>query len=115
MTAALPAGSSLPSLAYLDVGCGMVTGLIGSAIVVAAVSAVLPAFQTSGAWARTTLFGTVAGSLLELTNDGLAPALPIHIGSTLPLFLVWQVSVAASIGYALAGKPDLSIKRQQAH
>jgi hypothetical protein len=104
--AALPSGSSPPSLAYVDVGCGMVAGLIGSAIVVAAISAVIPAFRTSGAWARTMLLGTVTGSLLELINDGLAPALPIHIGSALPLFLVWQVSVAASIGYALAGKPS---------
>jgi hypothetical protein len=111
--AALPSAPT-PSLAWLDVGCGMIAGLIGSAIVVAAVSAVIPAFRSSGAWARTVLFGTVAGSLLELINDGLAPALPIHIGSALPLFLVWQVSVAASIGYALAGKPGLPAKRQQA-
>jgi hypothetical protein len=106
MQAALPAGFSPPSLAWLDVGCGMVAGLIGSAIVVAALWAVIPAFRTSGAWARTVLFGTVAGSLLEFINDGLAPALPVHIGSALPLFLVWQVSVAASIAYALPGKPD---------
>src|SRR5579872_3772939 len=109
LQAALPS-SSTPSLAYLDVGCGMVAGLVGSAIVVAAISAVMPAFRTSGAWARTILFGTVAGSLLELINDGLAPALPIHIGSALPLFLVWQVSVAASVGHALPGTTDTSVK-----
>ena len=114
MQAALPTGSSPPSLAYLDVGCGMVAGLIGSAIVVVAISAVIPAFRTSGAWARTMLLGTVSGSLLELTNDGLAPALPIHIGSALPLFLIWQTGVAASIGYALAGKPGFPAKPQQA-
>ncbi len=88
----------------------MVAGLVGSAIVVAAISAVMPAFRTSGAWARTILFGTVAGSLLELINDGLAPALPIHIGSALPLFLVWQVSVAASVGHALPGTTGTSVK-----
>ena len=104
--AALPSGASAPSLAYLDAGCGMIAGLVGSAIVVAVIWAVIPAFRTSGAWARTILFGTVSGSLLEFINEGLAPALPIHIGSALPLYLVWQVSVAASIGYALAGKPD---------
>jgi hypothetical protein len=104
--AALPAGTSAPSLAYLDAGCGMIAGLIGSAIVVAVIWAAIKAFRTSGAWARTMLFGTVAGSLLEFINDRLTPALPIHIGSALPLYLVWQVSVAASIAYALAGKPD---------
>jgi hypothetical protein len=104
--AALPAGTSAPSLAYLDAGCGMIAGLIGSAIVVAVIWAAIKACRTSGAWARTMLFGTVAGSLLEFINDRLTPALPIHIGSALPLYLVWQVSVAASIAYALAGKPD---------
>jgi len=105
LQAGLPPGIWPPSLAYLDVGCGMIAGLVGSAIVVAVTSAVIRTFRTSGAWARTILFGTIAGSLLELTNDGLAPALPIHIGSALPLFLAWQISVAASIGYALGGKP----------
>jgi hypothetical protein len=104
--AALPSGASAPSLAYLDAGCGMVAGLVGSVIVVAVIWAVITAFRTSGAWARTILFGTVSGSLLEFINEGLTPALPIHIGSALPLYLVWQVSVAASIGHALAGKPD---------
>jgi hypothetical protein len=113
MTPALPAASSPHSLAWLDVGCGMIAGLIGSAIIVAVLSAFIPAFRISGAWARTVLFGTVAGSLLELINDGLAPALPIHIGSALPLFLSWQISVAASIGYALPGKPDFSPKHQR--
>jgi hypothetical protein len=110
--AALPAGASAPSLAYLDVGCGMIAGLVGSAIVVAVIWAVIKAFRTSGAWARTILFGTVAGSLLEFINEGLTPALPIHIGSALPLYLVWQVSVAASIGYALARKPTFNGRRQ---
>ena len=103
--AALPSGASAPSLAYVDVGCGMVAGLVGSAIIVAVISAAVHPFRTSGAWGRTILFGTVAGSLLEFINEGLTPALPIHIGSALPLYLVWQVSVAASIAYALAGKP----------
>jgi hypothetical protein len=103
---ALPSGASAPSLAYLDAGCGMVAGLVGSAIVVAVIWVAIKAFRTSGAWARTMLFGTVAGSLLEFINDGLTPALPIHIGTALPLYLVWQVSVAASIAYALASKPD---------
>jgi hypothetical protein len=103
--AALPSGASAPSLAYLDAGCGMIAGLVGSAIVVAVIWAAIKAFRTSGAWARTMLFGTVAGSLLEFINDGLTPALPIHIGTALPLYLVWQVSVAASIAYALGGNP----------
>jgi len=104
--AALPPGVFVPSLAYVDVGCGMVAGLVGSAIIVAVISAAVHSFRTSGAWARTIFFGTAAGSLLEFINEGLTPALPIHIGSALPLYLVWQISVAASIAYALAGKPD---------
>jgi len=90
--AALPSGASAPSLAYVDVGCGMVAGLVGSAIIVAVISAAVHPFRTSGAWGRTILFGTVAGSLLEFINEGLTPALPIHIGSALPLYLVWQVT-----------------------
>jgi len=101
-----PSAASAPSLAYVDVGCGMIAGLVGSAIIVAVISATVHPFRTSGAWARTILFGTVAGSLLEFINEGLTPALPIHIGSALPLYLVWQASVAASIGHAFAGKPD---------
>jgi hypothetical protein len=51
---------------------------------------------------------TALGVLLELGAAG--HKLPVHIGSLLPLFLAWQVTVVAIIGYCIVprsgdGKP----------
>jgi hypothetical protein len=85
---------------------GAIGGFIGSAIVVFGISVVIRSFRTFDAWAKTILLGTIAGSLLELEIDPTENGLLIHIGSILPLFLIWQTSVAASIAFSL--KPDLT-------
>jgi len=91
---------------YLFAICGIAGGFVGSTLIVFGLSTLSRGFRTSGAWARTILFGTVAGALLEFGDGPSEHGLPIHIGSIVPLFLVWQVSVAASIAYSL-GKPGV--------
>jgi hypothetical protein len=48
--------------------------------------------------------GTALGALLELgaKDDKLA----VHIGSIFPLFLAWQTTVAAIIGYCIVPQID---------
>jgi hypothetical protein len=102
---------SAPPVNYLWGLCGMVGGLIGSSIVVCAIAAVIKGFRTSNCWARTILFGTIAGFLLEFAEDQAEGGLFIHVGSLLPLFLLWQMSVAGSIAYDL--KPQIAYKPLQ--
>jgi hypothetical protein len=90
-----------PGVDYLWGLCGMVGGMVGSGIVVLAIAAVLKGFRTPHYWASPILFGTIAGFFLECGQDPTAGGLFIHIGSMLPLFLLWQIAVAASIGYNL--------------
>jgi hypothetical protein len=63
-------------------------------------------FRASGGWARTILFGTVGGLFLEFDDGPLEHGLPVHTGSIVPLFLVWQSIVAALVAYSL-GKPPV--------
>ena len=80
---------------YVVALCGALGGLVGSFVTGAGIAFVSKEFYTRGNWARTTLIGMVMGTLLEL-----------HVRSILPLFLVWQFSVAASIGYGLRTRQD---------
>jgi hypothetical protein len=117
ITALHPAGTDplnlgVPAIDYVWGLCGMVGGLIGSAIVALALAVVVKSFRTSNCWAPPILFGTIAGFFLECGQDRAASDLFIHIGSLLPLFLLWQIGVAASIAYNLrkpaavdAGRP----------
>lgn len=92
---------NIPTINYVWGLCGMVGGMIGSAIVVFAIAAVLKAFRASNYWAPVILFGTVAGLLLECAEAPTATGLLVHIDSTLPVFLAWQVGVAALIACKL--------------
>jgi hypothetical protein len=94
---------------YLFAICGIAGGFVGSTIVVFGLSALSRGFRTSGGWSRTILLGTLAGLFLEFDDGSSQQGLPIHIGSILPLFVVWQTSVAASIAYSL-GKPALAVQ-----
>jgi hypothetical protein len=76
---------------------GMVGGLIGSAITVAGVAYACPSLGTRTTWTRTLAAGSLAGILLE--------GIDIGNGSALPLLLVWQAAVAASIGWGLTPAP----------
>jgi len=101
---------SVPAVDYLWGLCGLVGGIIGSSVVVFAIAALLRSFRTSNCWAPPILLGTIAGFLLEFAEEPTQGGLLIHVGSLLPLFLVWQIGVAALIAYNLnkptdAGKP----------
>jgi hypothetical protein len=97
-----------PQVPYVLAMCGATGGLVGSFVTGAGISLVSKGFYGGGNWARTILIGTLTGTLLESAVDaGTAPrSLPVHVGSFLPLFLVWQCSVAASIGYGLTARND---------
>ena len=88
---------------YVLAVSGAVGGLVGSAITVSAFCLVSKETRDFAHWGRTIMVGTLAGILLESWQGGQA-AWPIHTGSLLPLYLVWQPAVAASIAYGLRPK-----------
>ena len=89
---AIGAGSrKLPAFAIAGVVAGLV-GSLGSAVAVAIASA---GFRAHSDWLRTIALGTVAGALLYFGDE--------PYGTFLPLFVVWQMTVAASVAYGLAG------------
>jgi hypothetical protein len=101
------APDSTSSVRGLDVNyvlalCGALGGLVGGFVTGAGIAFVSKEFYACGHWARTTVIGMIAGTLLEFAN----PFMQLHVGSFLPLFLVWQFSVAASIGYGLRTRQD---------
>jgi hypothetical protein len=63
---------------------------------------VLSSTRTTPCWTRTMLVGTVAGLFLESLESRAEGGLFVHTGSLLPLLLVWQASVAASMAYSFA-------------
>jgi hypothetical protein len=72
---------------------GMVAGLVGSLGTVIAVALASPDFREHSDWLRTIAIGTVAGALLHFGEE--------PRGAFLPLFIVWQAAVAASVAYGL--------------
>jgi hypothetical protein len=93
---------------YVFALCGAFGGLVGSFVTGAGISFVSKEFYARGNWARTILVGMVTGTFLEFLQSPVTSptGLPIHVGSALPLLLVWQTSVAASIGYGLHARQD---------
>ncbi len=80
---------------------GLAGGFVGSAITAFGISRVDSGFR-SRAWSRTVIIGTVAGSLLECLSNESRDQIPFHVDSLLPLFLMWQPAVAASIAYGFS-------------
>jgi hypothetical protein len=82
---------------------GGVGGVVGASLTAYGVSLVCRQFRNITYWSRTILIGGFAGVFLEMAEKNVVSwhSLPIHVGSLLPLFLVWQLSVAASVGYGL--------------
>jgi hypothetical protein len=78
---------------YIFAITGLVSGLVGSLGTVIAVSLASPDFRKHSDWLRTIALGTVTGALLHFGD-----ATP---GTFLPLFIVWQAAVAASVAYGL--------------
>jgi hypothetical protein len=88
-----------PQINFMVAVCGVLGGLVGSTVLTFGLSLVCKEFGAFENWARVVMPGTALGVLLELAaNDD---KLPVHIGSFLPLFLAWQVTVAAIIGYCI--------------
>jgi hypothetical protein len=101
-------GKIFPSINFTFAVCGVLGGLVGSTILTFALSLLCKEFGRFENWARIVMPGTALGVLLELAARD--DKLPVHIGSMLPLFLAWQVTVAAIIGYCIVprsgdGKP----------
>src|SRR5260221_4129714 len=94
-----PRGTTIPTINFMFAVSGVLGGLVGSTTLTFALSLVCKEFGAFENWARVVMPGTALGVLLELgeKNDKLA----VHIGSLLPLFLAWQVTVAAVIGYCI--------------
>ena len=81
---------------------GLAGGLVGSAITAFGISRVDSGFRSTRAWSRTVIIGTVGGSLLECLSNESRDQIPFHLDSLLPLFLMWQPAVAASIAYGFS-------------
>jgi hypothetical protein len=72
---------------------GFLAGMVGSSLTVATIALVSPRFRAPADWMRTIVVGAVAGLLLGCQTA---------FGTVLPLFLIWQPAVAASIAYGMA-------------
>jgi hypothetical protein len=92
-------GKIFPPINFMLAVCGVLGGLVGSTILTFGLSLVCKEFGAFENWARILMPGTALGVLLELIAKD--DKLPVHIGSILPLFLAWQVTVAAVIGYCI--------------
>ena len=92
-------GTFFPTINFMGAVSGVLGGLVGSITLTFALSLVCKEFGAFENWARIVMPGTALGVLLELAEKD--DKLPVHIGSILPLFLAWQVTVAAVIGYCI--------------
>jgi len=104
----IAAPGTFPKINFVLAVSGVLGGLVGSTILTFGLSLVCKEFGAFENWARIVMPGTALGVLLELLEKD--DKLPVHIGSVLPLFLAWQVTVAAVIGYCIVprsgdGKP----------
>lgn len=88
-------------LPYAMLLAGLGGGGVGSSLTAAAVALAAKDFRRVAPMTRTIVLGTVAGALVECGQTGGSEALFFHVDSFLPLFLVWQPLVAASIAHAL--------------
>ena len=94
-----PAGTPFPTINFMLAVSGVLGGLVGSTTLTFGLSLACKEFGAFENWARVVMPGTALGVLLELLAKD--DRLPVHIGSALPLFLAWQVTVAAVIGYCI--------------
>ena len=95
----IAAPGKLPMISFVFAVCGVLGGLVGSTILTFGLSLVCKEFGAFENWARVVMPGTVLGILLELAAEH--DKFALHLGTLLPLFLAWQVTVAAIIGYCI--------------
>jgi hypothetical protein len=95
----IAAPGKIPTINFMLAVCGVLGGLVGSTILTFGLWLVCKEFGAFENWARVVMPGTVLGILLELLakDDKFA----LHLGTLLPLFLGWQMTVAAIIGYCI--------------
>ena len=84
---------------FLYAVAGIVAGLVGSFVAAAGIAIVSPDFRTGGNLVRTILIGAGAGALLHFHDT--------EFHTILPLFLVWQPAVAASIAHGMVKPKSL--------
>ena len=96
---ATPGKISFPTINFTFAVCGVLGGLVGSTTLTFSLSLVCKEFGAFENWARIVMPGTALGVLAELAAKD--DKIPMHIGSMLPLFLAWQVTVAAITGYCI--------------
>ena len=92
------------SLDYLLGLCGIAGGFVGAAITVLGVAVTAKPMRSVSRWAPTIVIGTVLGALLEFyapKSDTGSILKVLHIGSLLPLYVCWQMAIAASITHGL--------------
>src|SRR5262245_21542335 len=85
---------------YMLAVSGVFGGFVGSAMLAFALAPLCKQFRNFDNWALIVMLGTALGILLELAPYD--QKLPVHIGSLLPLFLSWQMTIAAVVGYGIA-------------
>ncbi|SRR6266446_3960920 len=104
MLAEIAAPGTDLTINFMFAVCGVLGGLVGSTILTFGLSLVCKEFGAFENWARVVMPGTVLGILLELSakDDKFA----LHLGTLLPLFLGWQMTVAAIIGYCIVPRTD---------
>jgi hypothetical protein len=95
---------SFPRKNFMLAASGVLGGLAGSSILTFALSLICKEFGMFENWARIVMPGMAFGVLLELSE--MDDKLVLHIGSLLPLFLAWQMTVAAAIGYSMIPRSD---------
>ncbi|MCC7259635.1 MAG: hypothetical protein IT567_01220 [Alphaproteobacteria bacterium] len=81
---------------HVDGLAGIIGGVIGAGIVMLGVQYLLPDARSARAFGVPVIVGTVAGLLY---NPALVVDLPIPSSPLIVLFMLWQASVAAAIGY----------------
>jgi hypothetical protein len=85
--------------AYIMPVAGFLAGMIGSSLTVTSIALVSPRFRAPADWIRTIVIGAIAGPLLVCQTA---------FETVLPLFLIWQPAVGASIAYGLASAAPTS-------
>src|SRR6516164_1579269 len=95
----IAAPGKTPTINFVLAVSGVLGGLVGSTILAFGLSLVCKEFGAFENWARIVMPGTALGFLLELgeKDDKFA----LHLGTLLPLFLAWQMTLAAIIGYCI--------------
>jgi hypothetical protein len=110
MTHAMSSDSPLRASPRSYVLYAIGSGAIGAGISALVVALRYPSFRNVRAMALMTLFGSASGALL-IVDVVIPSGVTAEFGRYLtfcPVFIAWQASTMAVIGYRLAGRPVVS-------